>query len=63
MKLLENEFVVINVYVDDINIVETPNELTKTIDCLKKWFEMKDVKKEKLLFEIRNWVFKGVFVH
>jgi len=36
MKLLENEFVVINVYVDDINIVETPNELTKTIDCLKK---------------------------
>jgi len=41
MKILENEFAITNVYVDNINIVETPNELTKTIDCLKKEFEMK----------------------
>jgi len=34
MKILENEFAII--YVDDINIVGTPNELTKVIDCSKK---------------------------
>ena len=42
MKRSENEFSIIVVYVDDINIVGTPNELTKAIDCLKKEFEMKD---------------------
>ena len=39
---------------DDINIVGTPNELTKTIDYLKKEFEMKDLEKVKFLFEIIN---------
>ena len=43
MKILENEFVIIIVYADDINIVGTPNELTKAIDCLKKESEMKDL--------------------
>jgi len=33
---LENEFVIIVIYVDDINMVEIPNELIKTIDYLKK---------------------------
>ena len=31
-----NEFVIIIVYVDDINIVGIPNELTKAIDYSKK---------------------------
>jgi len=31
-----NEFVIIIVYVDDINIVGIPNEFTKTIDYSKK---------------------------
>jgi len=31
-----NEFAVIIVYVDNINIVEIPNELTKEIDYSKK---------------------------
>jgi len=35
MKISKNDFFII-VYVDDINIVRTPNELTKSIDCLKK---------------------------
>ena len=63
MKTLENVFVIIIVYVDDINIVGTPNEFIKAIDCLNKEFEMKDLEKEKFLFDIRNWVFKGIFVH
>jgi len=36
MKRSENEFTIIFVYVDDINIVGTPNELTKAIDRSKK---------------------------
>jgi len=36
MKRSKNEFVIIIVYVDDINTVGTPNELTKAIDYLKK---------------------------
>jgi len=31
-----SEFAIIVVYVDDINIVEIPNKLTKTIDYSKK---------------------------
>ena len=36
MKRSKNEFAIIIVYVDDINIVGTPKELTKTIDYSKK---------------------------
>jgi len=36
MKRFKNEFVIIIVYVNVINIVGTPNKLTKTIDCLQK---------------------------
>jgi len=54
MKRSKNEFVIIIVYVNHINIVRTPNELTKTIDCLKKEFEMKDLEKANFLFEITN---------
>jgi len=36
MKRSKNEFVIIIVYVDDINTVRTPNELTKAIDYSKK---------------------------
>jgi len=43
MKILENEFVIITVYVDDINIIGTPNELTNEIDCIMKEFEMNDL--------------------
>jgi len=35
-------------------IVETPNEFTKAIDCLKKEFEMKDLGSTQVLFKITN---------
>jgi len=54
MKRSKNEFAIIIVYVYDINIIGTPNELTKAIDCLKKEFEMNDLEKAKFLFEITN---------
>jgi hypothetical protein len=37
-----------------INIVETPEELPKIIDCLKKEFEMNNLRKTKLYLEITN---------
>jgi len=36
MKRSKNKFAIIIVYVDDINIIGTPNELTKAIDYSKK---------------------------
>jgi hypothetical protein len=33
------------VYVDDLNLLRTPEELTKTADYLKNEFEMKDLDK------------------
>ena len=64
MKRSENEFVIFVVYVDDINIVETPNELTKAIDCLKKEFEMKDLGRTKFYLGLQIEYFnKGVFIH
>ena len=54
MKRSKIDFAIIIVYVNDINIIGTTNELTKTIDCLKKEFEMKNLEKVKFLFEITN---------
>ena len=36
MKRYGNEFAIISAYVDNINIIETPEELDKAINCLKK---------------------------
>lgn len=32
-----------DVYVDNIKIIVNLGELSKAIDCLKKWFEMNDL--------------------
>ncbi|GKC44146.1 retrovirus-related pol polyprotein from transposon TNT 1-94, partial [Tanacetum coccineum] len=42
-----SEYVIIAVYVDDLNIIETTGELPKAMECLKKEFEMKDLGKTK----------------
>ena len=59
-----NEFAIIIVYVDDINIVITPNKLTNAIDCLKKESKMKDLGRE--IFYLRlgiEYLNKAIFVH
>ena len=48
IKKLESGFAIIAVYVDDINIIGTPEELTKTAEYLKREFEVKDLGKTKL---------------
>lgn len=40
------EFVLIDVYVDDLNTIGTLEELSKVIDYLNKGFKMKDLEKK-----------------
>ena len=46
-KKSKNGFTIIAVYVDDLNIIRTPDELIENIKFLKKEFEMKDLGKTK----------------
>ena len=48
IKKSEIVFAIITVYVNDMNLIETPEELSKTIEYLKKEFEVKDLGKTKL---------------
>ena len=47
IKKSEIGFAIIAVYVDDLNLVGTHEELTKTAEYLEKEFEMKDLGKTK----------------
>ena len=42
IKKSKNRFVILVVYVDNINLIETPEKLSKTIEYLKKEFKVKD---------------------
>ena len=64
MKRSGNEFAIIAIYVDDINIIRTPEELPKAIDCLKKEFEMKDLGKTKFCLALQiEHLNGGILVH
>ena len=43
----KTRFVIIVVYVDDLNLIGTPEELTRTTNYLKREFEIKDLGKTK----------------
>ena len=47
IKKSKYDFVIIVVYVDDLNIIETHEEIPKIINYLKKEFKMKDLGKTK----------------
>ena len=64
IKKSETGFAIIDVYVDDLNLVRTPEELTKTSEYLKKEFEMKDLGKTKFCIGLQIEHFpNGVLVH
>ena len=64
IKKSEIGFAIIAVYVDDLNLVGTPEELTKTAEYLKKEFEMKDLGKTKFCIGLQIEHFpNGVLVH
>ena len=59
-----NGFVIIAVYVDDMNIIGTPKELDEARSCLTKEFEMKDLGQTKYcLGQQIEHLPKGVFLH
>lgn len=63
-KKTTSEFVILAVYVDDINLIGTPIELQTAIDYLKKEFEMKDLGKTKLCLGLQiEHLTNGIFVH
>ena len=55
---------IIVVYVDDLNIIETPEEISLTIKYLKKEFEMKDLGKTRFYLGLHIEHLKdGILVH
>ena len=64
IKKSETGFAIIAMYVDDLNLVGTLEELTKTTNYLKKEFEMKDLRKTKFCLDLQIEHFpNGVLVH
>ena len=57
IKKSEIGFAIIVVYVNDLNLVGTPEELTRITNYLKKEFEMKDLGKTKFLSRPTNRAF------
>ena len=64
IKKTENGLTIIAVYVDDLNLNETPEKLIKTTNYLKKEFEMKDLGKTRygLCLQI-EYCLNGVLIH
>ena len=64
IKKSETRFAIIAVYVDDLNLVGTPEELTRRTNYLKKEFEMKDLRKTKFCLSLQIEHFPNrVLVH
>ena len=64
IKKSEKGYVIIGVYVDDLNIIGTPEELPNTVNYLKKEFEMKDFGRTKFSLGLQfEHLGSGVFVH
>lgn len=53
IKKSESEFAIVAVYVDNLNLVRTPEKLTKTANCLKNEFEIKDLGKTKFFLSMQ----------
>ena len=64
IKKLMNDFCIISVYVDDINIIGTRKEIEEASSCLKKEFEMKNSGKTKYCLSLQiDHLPEGIFVH
>ena len=64
IKKVATGFEIIVVYVDDLNLIRTLEELIKTIDYLKNEFEMKDLRKRKYCIGLQiEHCSDGVLIH
>ena len=61
IKKSETRFAIMAVYVDDLNLVGTLEELTKTKNYLKNEFEMKDLEKQNSVSVCRLSIFQMEF--
>jgi ribosomal protein L30/L7E len=59
-----SSFTIITVYVDDLNIIGSPEEIEKTVKLLKNEFKMKDLDVTKLCLGLQIEHFHNcIFVH
>ena len=64
IKRYQSQFVIIAVYVDDLNIIGTPGEFQKAANCLKLEFEMKDLGRTRFCLGLQIEHLKdGIFMH
>ena len=64
IKKTENGLTIIAVYVDDLNLIGTPEELIKTANYLKKEFEMKDLGKTRYCLGLQiEYCLNDVLIH
>jgi len=57
-------FFIVLIYVDDLILIGTPKQLTKTVTYLKKKLEMKDLGKTKFCLGLNIEHFQeGIFLH
>ncbi|XP_070032053.1 uncharacterized mitochondrial protein AtMg00810-like [Nicotiana tomentosiformis] len=61
---MASEYVILAIYVDDINLVGTSEKFQKEIEYLKKEFEMKDLGKTKLCLGLQiEYLADEIFIH
>ena len=59
-----NKFVMVAVYVDDLNLIGTSHEIASAASYLRKEFEMKDLGKTKFCLGIQiEHLSMGIFIH
>ena len=64
IKKTKNGFAIIAVYVVDLNLIGTPEELIKTPNYFKKEFEMKDLGKTRYCLSLQiEYCLNGVLIH
>ena len=64
IKKIANGFAIVAVYVDDINLIGSPEELEKTASYLNKEFEMKDLGKTRFCLGLQlERSTSGILVH
>ena len=64
IKKWESGFAIVADYINDLNLVGTPEEFTKTVDYLKNEFEMKDLSKTKFCLDLQiEHLPDGILIH
>ena len=64
IKKSASGFIIIAVYVDDLNIIGTPEEIPTIIKTLKEEFEMKDLGRTKFCLGLQiEHIKSGIFIH